>query len=370
MPTTTKKVCGASVTSKQTGGKRKTKVGGNYGANLMKESEYCKPGFVKSKKSNKCVPVASLEGRNIVITQNYNKLNERLPDLNTNLNLLSDKYDKKMEKLSDLVKKVLEKSHEENKTLKGQNDGLKAQLNEKENRQLNEKENRQLTSHPIGGKRLTKQGGGIQITNPMRDAKVKKTTAEIKRNENFCNTNNEIITESLIELFHRIHDEFSDEQITKEKENYKGFGIDKRNAYIEELKKKQYKSKKTDTINEIRNYASLEKQKTETEKTENNIKKKKILQYYFDFEVNKDKDEETTTIPKVMRNMYFTNEDITFRVEAAMQDVSAVTNYRSESEKLAQSVTTGSRKLKNMAKKLIPGSKTEFKSEKININNT
>jgi dihydroneopterin aldolase len=360
MPTTTKKVCGASVTSKQTGGKRKTKVGGNYGANLMKESEYCKPGFVKSKKSNKCVSVTSLKGRNIVITQNYNKLNERLPDLNTNLNLLSDKYDKKMEKLSELVKKALEKSHEENVQLKNKNDALKDTLNDKDKKAVEET---LKLKDKTGGKRLTKQRGGIQIPNPLGDAKAKNTAEKIDNNNNLCKTNNEIITESLIELFHRIHDEFSDEQITKEKENYEGFSIDKRGAYIKELTGKQYKSKKHDTINEIRNYATIIE-------TANDIKKKKILEDYFDFEVDKDGDMNTTTIPKVMRKIFFTNEDITFRVEAAMLDVSDVTNYRSESEKLAQSVTTGSRKLKNMAKKLIPGSKTEFKSEKININNT
>jgi hypothetical protein len=344
MSTTTKKVCGAAVT-KQTGGKRntsygkKTKVGGNYGSNMMKESESCKSGEVKNQQG-KCVSVASLKGKKIVIAQNYKKLKDALPNLNKNLSELNKKYDYKMQNLSTLVKKVLELSHNENEDLKNQNEELKIKLNEKDRKEI-ETQN--------AGKRLTKQRGGLI---PLRNSN--ETKEKIHRNTQLCKTNNDIITESLIALLYEIHDEHIGSTIETEKKNYERFRIDKRIEYINTLKNKKYKENKyIDSINEIRKYHTLVSADDSTIK-----KKKKILEDYFDFDAeNDDGKKPGVTIPNLMRKMYLTNDDINFRVQAAMQDVSDITGNRTTFGVLADKSDTGTRMIGKMLNKITPGSR-------------
>lgn len=361
MSTTTKKVCGAAVT-KQTGGKRntsygkKTKVGGNYGADMLKESESCKSGEVKNK-DGKCVSVASLKGKKIVIAQNYNKLKTALPTLNENLLELNTKYDVKMQDLSGLVIKVLEKSHNENKNLKDKIKDLTKSLNEKDKNEIETQ---------TAGKRLTKQRGGIKF--PFFDL-INELKVKVQSMNDLCETNNEIITESLIELLYTIHDEHIGSTIATEKEKYKGFKIDKRAEYVTKLKNKEYKvNKYIEIINEIRGYCDLKDEKDE--KDESTIrKKKKILEDYFDFYVKKDDGKKAeVTIPNLMRKMYLTNDDIEFRVQAAMQDVSDITGNRTTFGVLADKSDTGTRIIGKMLNKITPGSR-KYKTIEIDEKN-
>ena len=354
MSTTTKKVCGAAVT-KQTGGKRntsygkKTKVGGNYGSNMMIESESCKSGEVKNTKGE-CVSVASLKGKKIVIAQNYKNLKDALPKLNQNLKDLNEKYDDKMQNLSTLVKTVLEQSHEENEKLNKKIKSITARLNEKERKEIaTQTEIATEIATQTAGKRLTKQRGGglLRFFNNIQK--------QVNDATDICETNNKIITESLIELLYKIHDEHIGSTIETDKKNYERFRIDKRIEYINTLKNKKYEENKyIDSINEIRDYCNL-----------NPDKKKKILEDYFDFDAeNDDGKKPEVTIPKLMRKMYLTNDDIDFRVQAAMQDVSDITGNRTTFGVLADKSDTGTRMIGKMLNKITPGSR-KYKTIKI-----
>ena len=375
MSTTTKKVCGAAVT-KQTGGKRntsygkKTKVGGSYGADMLKESESCKSGEVKNKKG-KCVSVASLKGKKIVIAQNYKKLKDVLPNLNKNLLELNKKYDDKMKKLSDLVITVLQTSHTENVNLKNKINEITKSLNDKDKNEIATQTAATPPANPSADppqtsrKRPRTQGGGMNF--PFFDIKeLKALKVKVQSMNDLCQTNNNIIAGSLIELLYRIHDEHIGDTIEKEIEKYKGSTIEKRIKHVNELQIKKYKEDKyIDSINEIRGYHRLLGTDPNTIK-----KKKKILEDYFEFDDEKDDIiKPGVTIPNLMRKMYLTNDDIDLRVKAAMQDVSDITGNRTTFGVLADKSDTGTRMIGKMLNKITPGSR-KYKTIKIDTEKT